>query len=335
MMSDRFVVRFWGVRGSYPVPGPRTLTYGGNTPCIEITAGSHTIILDGGTGLINLGSDLVARSSESGEPVRATLLFSHTHHDHTQGIPYFAPAYVGSSNIYMFGPRFFQNELAEAIAKTMLPPNFPIGLSDLPSRMEIRNLRENEQIFLWPGRDEPQVRNRSREPLPEGSDEAVRIDVTRSYAHPQEGVYFYRVSYRGHAVVYATDTEGYVGGDQRLVQFARGADLLIHDAHYTPEEYLNPQSPRQGWGHSTPQMALEIARAAAVQRVAFFHLNPLHTDDMLAKIESEMKAEYPGAMVAAEGLEVDLTGPPPPAALSIEVPPRPQIEETETVEQTA
>ncbi len=305
-MDQQFLVRFWGVRGSYPVPGADTLKYGGNTPCIEVQVGGHTIILDGGTGMILLGRELRRRAVAEGKPISATILFSHTHHDHTQGIPYFEPAYMGSSTLYIFGPRFFQNELSEALSKTMLPPNFPLGLNDLHSLKIIRDIRETEQLFLWPNNPEPQLRNIFAQPLPPDAETAVRVDVQKSYAHPQEGVFFYRISYGGHSMVYATDTEGYIGGDQRLQEFARGADLLIHDAHYTVQEYLDPQSSKQGWGHSTPEMAVEVARAAGVRQVALFHLNPTHSDDLLDSVAGHMQETFEGSLVAREGMTIDL-----------------------------
>ena len=302
----QFLVRFWGVRGSYPVPGPTTLKYGGNTPCIEVQVGGHLIILDGGTGLIHLGRDLIRRSIEQAKPITATMLFTHTHHDHTQGVPYFGPAYIGSSVFYIFGPRFFQNQIAEALSKTMLPPNFPLELDDLQSMKVIRDIKDTEQLYLWPGNPEPLVRNVHRHSVPAKSENAVRVDVCKSYAHPQEGVLFYRISYQGRSVVYATDTEGYVGGDQRLCRFAKGTDLLIHDAQYLLEEYCNPAAPRQGWGHSTPEMALEVAEKAEVKRVAFFHLDPNHGDSLLENVENKMHSKFSGAFMAREGLTIDL-----------------------------
>lgn len=116
-MDHPFSVRFWGVRGSYPVPGQHTVKFGGNTPCIEVQANGHLIILDGGTGLIHLGNDLLRRSRSNGSTITATLLLSHTHHDHTQGIPYFKPAYVGHSVFYIFGPRLFDQQIDEALNK--------------------------------------------------------------------------------------------------------------------------------------------------------------------------------------------------------------------------
>ena len=120
------IVRFWGVRGSYPVPGSRTVRYGGNTACVEVQAGAHTIILDAGTGIINLGLELLRRARANGnKPVVATLFFSHMHHDHTQGFPFFRPAYVGASTLHILGPKVFQSDLEETLSHAMLPPSFP------------------------------------------------------------------------------------------------------------------------------------------------------------------------------------------------------------------
>jgi phosphoribosyl 1,2-cyclic phosphodiesterase len=304
-MSDHFKVRFWGVRGSHPVPGANTVKYGGNTPCIEVQANGHLIILDGGTGIIHLGNELLRRSRTAGKPISAILLLSHTHHDHTQGIPYFKPAYVGQSVFYIFGPRFFDQQVEEAITRTMLPPNFPLELRDLKSLQIIRNLEEWEQICLLPGSTSPEIRHVFRD-KPINYDDVVAIDVLKNYAHPKEGSFFYRVSYNGRSVVYATDTEGYIGGDQKLVRFSQGADVLIHDAQYTEEEYLHPMMPTQGWGHSTPRMAIEVARQAGVKRLLFFHHDPGHTDSQLEELESAMQKEFSGSQMAHEGLEIDL-----------------------------
>ena len=126
LTRERTSVTFWGVRGSYPVPGPRTVRMGGNTACVEIQAGPHTIILDAGTGIINLGADLVRRArSNGGHPITATILFSHMHNDHTQGFPFFDPAYVGASTLHILGPKVFESDLEETLSHAMLPPSFP------------------------------------------------------------------------------------------------------------------------------------------------------------------------------------------------------------------
>jgi ribonuclease BN (tRNA processing enzyme) len=135
--------------------------------------------------------------------------------------------------------------------------------------------------------------------------ENVLIHVMRSYAHPQ-GVYIYRIEYQGKALVYATDTEGYVGGDQRLIRFARDATLLIHDAQYTEAEYSNPQMSKQGWGHSTWQMAVNVAQMARVQQLVLFHHDPDHSDEMLEKLERDARAAFPATRLAHEGMVVEV-----------------------------
>lgn len=305
-MSAQFRLRFWGVRGSYPVPGPGTIHVGGNTPCVEIEANGHLIILDGGTGLIHLGNDLVRRQRENGgKPIHAVILFSHTHHDHTQGVPYFTPAYIPTSTFYIFGPRMFHEQVNEALRRSMLPPNFPIELDDLRSMRIVRDLHEAESLWLLPEQPEPVIRNIYREG-PLDVDDVVRIDVLKSYGHPQEGVYIYKVSYRGHSIVYATDTEGYIGGDRRLIQFSRGADVLIHDAQYTQAEYLDPVVSKQGWGHSTPEMAIEVAQAAQVKQLYLFHHDPSHDDETLFEIEAEAQKLFPNTYLAREGLDITI-----------------------------
>ena len=174
-MPDEMIVRFWGVRGSYPVPGPRTVHYGGNTSCVEVQAGAHTIILDAGTGIINLGMELLRRAKADGnKPVVATLFFSHMHHDHTQGFPFFTPAYLGSSVLNIFGPRVFERDLEETLAHSMLPPSFPVALQEMNSLKFLRNMTETDVIILGNGEDAVSVHNFYHEQV-EDNPEFVRI----------------------------------------------------------------------------------------------------------------------------------------------------------------
>ncbi len=306
-MADEMSVRFWGVRGSYPVPGSDTLRFGGNTPCVEIQVAGRTIILDAGTGIINLGRSLLSRSQQ---PVVATVLFSHMHHDHTQGFPFFAPAYVGSSHLYMFGPSIFERDLEELLARTMLPPSFPVQLAELPSLKEISTLRETEEILIDVQTGRSRVRNRFHETRSSVAD-AIVVHALRSYAHP-DGVLIYRIEWAGRSIVYATDTEGYVNVDQRLAAFAHGADVLIHDSQYTNEHYLG-QRPHvgstQGWGHSTPQMACAVAKQAQVGQLVLFHHEPLYNDATIAAMETEARTLFPHTIAAYEGLTINLPRP--------------------------
>ncbi len=305
-MTETMRVTFWGVRGSFPVPGPDTVRFGGNTPCVEIEANGHTIILDAGTGIVRLGNDLLRRAKEKSEPVRATLLFSHMHHDHTQGFPFFTPAYMGSSVLNIFGPRVFERDLEETLAHSMLPPSFPVALQEMNSLKFLRNMTETDVIILGTGEDAVTVHNFYHEQV-EDNPEFVRIKALRSYAHP-EGVLIYRIEWRGKSVIYATDTEGYVNIDQRLATFARDADLLIHDAQYSEAHYLGQTGvgATQGWGHSTPQMACAVAQAAGAKRLVLFHHEPRYSDEMIGQLEQEAQAVFPTAVAAYEGLTIEL-----------------------------
>ncbi|MDY7041089.1 MAG: MBL fold metallo-hydrolase [Chloroflexota bacterium] len=304
MTTEKFLVRFRGVRGSYPVPGLSTVKVGGNTSCVEVRAGGHLIILDAGTGIISLGRDLGRQCAIDKKPVVATILFSHTHHDHTQGFPFFEPAYFGSSTLYMFGPKNFYEDIEEALTRAMLAPTFPVALDELKSLRVISNVDETEMIVLDQGA-EPQIVNIYREEV-NASPQAVCISSMRSFFHPKGGVTIYSIEWAGKKLVYASDTEGYVGGDTRLIRFSKEADLLIHDAQYTAEEYLTGGVPKQGWGHSTPEMATAVAREARVKRLALYHHDPLHDDQMLSAIEREARLVFPNTMLAYEGLTIEL-----------------------------
>ena len=303
-MPDDMIIRFWGVRGSYPVPGPRTVRFGGNTACVEIQAGPHTIILDAGTGIIGLGADLMRRSRDNGDnPVIASILFSHMHHDHTQGFPFFDPAYVGASTLHILGPKVFESDLEETLSHAMLPPSFPVALEDLPSLKILRNVNETDIVLIGPQPADVQVLNIYHNEI-NASPDLVRVRTYHSYAHPKSGVNIYSISWRGRTVVYATDTEGYVQNDQRLVKFAKDADLLIHDAQYRIEDYTNPAKPKQGWGHSTPDMAIAVAQACNVKQLVLFHHEPLYDDATIAEIESVAQRTFPNTLSAYEGMEL-------------------------------
>lgn len=301
-MEEGFVVRFRGVRGSYPVPGKTTLRYGGNTACVEVWAGGRLIILDAGTGVIGLGNDLMAWRKQNPHPITATMLFSHTHHDHTQGFPFFVPAYQGTSTLYMFGPRTFDQDLEEVLSRAMLPSSFPVTLYELKAFKIISNIDDTEAVLIGP-ENEPQVRNIYRDQM-ELDHETVRIGILRSSFHPSGGVSVFRIEWQGKSVVYATDTEGVVGGDTRLAQFAKGADLLIHDAQFTGEEYV--QLPRQGWGHSTPEMATLVAQQAQVKQLVLFHHDPGHDDAKLDEMHADARKLFQNTSMAYEGFKVAL-----------------------------
>ncbi len=305
-MADQFSVTFYGVRGSYPTPGPKTARIGGNTPCVHVRAGEHNLIFDAGTGIIALGKNLTQEYKPENYPLNLTLFFTHTHHDHTQGFPFFVPARFQLTTLYIFGPKSLNEDLARVLSLSMLPPVFPITVDELPCERVVRNLNEAEVIVFNGTPSEPQVMWSQRDAdVLAANQNALCVQALKSAAHPQ-GVFIYRVNFQGRSFVFATDIESYVGNYQRLIQFAQGADLMVHDAQYTDALYLHAPVPRQGWGHSTWRMAIETANAANVKQLALFHHEPDHDDDMLEEIEKRAQGVRANTFLAREGMTVQL-----------------------------
>jgi ribonuclease BN (tRNA processing enzyme) len=301
-MYEGFVIRFRGVRGVHPVPGPTTLKYGGNTSCVEVWADGRPIILDAGTGIVSLGYDLMRWHKRTGMPIVATLLLSHTHPDHTQGFPFFSPAQEGSSTLYIFGPKTFDQDMADSLSRAMLPPSFPVLLEELPSLKIISNISPN-QIVLIGADQKPQIRNLFRQKV-EVAPDAVQVSILQSFFHPSGSVNVFKIEWDNKGLVYATDIEGVAGGDQHLIRFCRGCDVLIHDAQYTMQEYLDV--PRQGWGHSTPEMAALVARKAQVKQLVLYHHDPWHDDAKLDAMLAHAQTLFPATLMAYEGLTLHL-----------------------------
>jgi phosphoribosyl 1,2-cyclic phosphodiesterase len=300
-----FCTTFWGVRGGLPVPGRETVEFGGNTTCLEVRAGPHLIVIDAGTGIIHLGYKLAAERARSGQSIAGTLLFTHGHHDHTQGLSLFSPFSFGDSCFHVLGPEVFGLSLKEVLKRAMLPSIYPTPLNNLHGMRSIRNVRENQAIVLLQPGTKPVVQDLDigRPFVPPG---AVYIDIYHSCHHPRGGSLMYSIEYCGKKLVFATDTEGYEGGDQRLIRLAREADLLIHDAEYTDIEYTGPPFVRQGWGHSTWRMAVDVGQQAAVKRLALTHHHAQHDDAALRAIEQEAQLLFPQAFVAREGMTIAL-----------------------------
>ncbi len=265
-------VRFWGVRGSVPVSDPRFIRAGGNTTCVELQAAGQRLILDGGTGLAALGQAL------GPAPLEATLLFTHVHWDHIQGVPFFGPAFHPGSRLTLGGATTAAGTLEDALRRQMRPPQFPIALEALDAQLDF--------VPLEPG-----------VPLQRGP-----FLILPEVGHHPDGVLAYRVEADGQSVVFATDVEhaGVVADD--LLTLAAGADLLIHDAQYTEAEYAGQVGPsRAGWGHSTWNEAVEAARRSGAERLALFHHDPTRDDDALAVLEHRARRELAGAFAAREG----------------------------------
>jgi len=285
-------IEFWGVRGSVPVPGPSTVKYGGNTSCVSVEIDDRRVIFDAGTGIRPLGRQIV---SEGGD-LDISLFLSHVHWDHIQGFPFFAPAMQSRARILVHGSDSQDRTLASIVHGQMEGPNFPVGLQQMGAQVRFLPLAEGAIIPLHDAQGKPFA------------------SVANARLNHPNGVLAYRLveESSGASVVYATDTEHVVGRiDESLVDLARDADILIYDGMYTPEEY----PARQGWGHSTWQEGLRVARAAGVKRLVIFHHDPDRSDDRLAALEefavSQARVIDPGIgmVFAREGMLLEAPSP--------------------------
>ena len=292
-----FLVRFWGVRGSYPTPGPRTIRYGGNTACVEVQVDKHLLILDAGTGIIGLGNELVRRSA--GKDLHISLLITHGHGDHLLGIPFFTPLYQEGTTINIFGPYLAGENIEQVITQVMSPPYFPVDIRKLPSHRHFYTLNDREQIVWKYGNIAPIVT-----PVQEElKDIEVRVTATHTTSHPMDGAVVYSIEYAGRRLVFSTDVEWGEQYDLEFMTFVEGADLLIHDAQYTTDDY---HQSKKGFGHSTLVMATEVANRAHVRELVLFHHDPTYDDDKLDKIEAEAQKRFANTHSAFEGMEINL-----------------------------
>lgn len=269
-------VKFWGVRGSVPTPWKDAMQIGGNTSCVQVIPDSQElIILDAGTGLRMLGDHL--QETVTG-PIRGHILLSHTHWDHIQGFPFFTPAYLPGNHFTLYGANAAQKNLKAILSAQMRAPYFPVELGQMGSTLDFVELAE-ESIDI----------------------QDLRI-TTRSFNHPG-GVYGFRIEQQGQSLVFATDMEYTEHNlDQRLIDFARDADMLIYDAQYTPDEHKI----KTGWGHSTHIAAAHLAKLANVKHLLLYHHDPSHSDQKLEAMEAEARSIFPASRLASEGLLLDL-----------------------------
>lgn len=306
-MDNEFKIKFRGVRGSIPVPGKNTLKYGGNTTCLELRINNHLIIIDAGTGIINLGNELMGEffslpeDERNEKPITATILFSHTHMDHIMGMPFFTPIYLGSTQLYMFGAKYYDRNFKVALDECMHAPFFPVEFDNLQSLREVNNIKEGQCLIFKKGIKKPIMDDIFR-PTVEKTEDDLVVYIHQSYGHPSDGSLVFRFEYKGKKLIFATDIEGYKEADQRLVNFAKNADILIHDAQYTDAQYRNCQ----GFGHSTVDMAIDVAIASNAKRLYLFHHDPRHTDQKLDEIDKYAKEKFDSSYMASEDLELDL-----------------------------
>ena len=277
-----FSVRFWGVRGSIACSGPRTARYGGNTSSLEVRCDERMLLFDAGTGLRYLGNELIKNEGVSrlaSLPLEADLFLTHTHFDHVAGLPFFKPFFKSQNRFRLWAGHLVEGmTLRRVLGEFMMSPLFPVPPQIFRARMEYREFKAGETL-------------RPAEGI------AVRTTLLN---HP-DGATGYRVDYGGHSICYLTDTEHVPGApDRNILGLIAGADLVIYDSMYTDAEY----DAYVGWGHSTWQEGVRLCRAAGAKRLAVFHHDPEHDDDMLDGIAQEVDRQLPGSIVARDGLVV-------------------------------
>lgn len=270
-------ITIWGTRGSLPAPSPENNQYGGNTSCVSVSQGDTFIVLDAGSGIRRLGSAIPPGIS------RIDILLTHLHLDHIMGLGFFGPLYNPKLQVNIWGPTGYKESLFTRLQRYLSPPLFPIRLQDLPSQPNIIEINESD-FDIGP------------------------FQIKSSYVcHPGPTVGF-RLDNGNAVLAYLPDHEPALGAARfpyepdwtSGYQLARNADLLLHDAQYTAEEY----QPRVGWGHSTMDDALQFAEMAAAKKLLFFHHDPAHTDEHLQYLllkAMENKHFSFEAGIAAEG----------------------------------
>lgn len=272
-------ITFYGARGSISVSGKDYVEFGGNTSCALMEFGNGRIgILDAGTGLRELGNDIIKKGIRQDDGIFIAL--SHTHWDHIQGFPFFKPAYDPSRKFTVaISGKGRKGTSLETLFETQMQQDFfPAPLDGMGAAMTFWEPKESEIVGPY----------------------GVHVNALR-HNHPG-GAYSYRIEEGGKVLVYCTDVEHGDDIDPNIVQLASNADLLIHDAQYKTEELAD----KKGWGHSTWNQAVEVAKRAGVKKLALYHHDPERTDQMLREMEAECQQVFPQSFFAREGADVEL-----------------------------
>jgi phosphoribosyl 1,2-cyclic phosphodiesterase len=271
-------VKFWGVRGSTPTPQPENMRYGGNTSCVEVRVGEQLYIFDCGTGFRVLGQQLQDEFGEKKLPLSAHVFVSHFHWDHIQGIPFFRPLYERADSQFLFHCSSRTRSLKQVMDEQMASPYFPVNLSQMRAQQKFYDI-DSGRLTL---------------------DDGVQIQ-TSWLNHPQ-GCMGFRMETKDGVVVYATDNEpGDAAFDKSVRKLAEGADVLIYDAQYLPEEYA---AEKRGWGHSHWREAVNVVMESGAKELVLFHHDPDHSDRVIDEIVDHARNYYPKVRAAAEGMEI-------------------------------
>lgn len=275
MLNMSLALRFWGVRGSIACPSSSHVRYGGNTSCLEVSAGDHTIILDAGTGIRSLGHSILARNLKS-----AHLLLTHSHWDHINGFPFFGPGFNKGYEFQVMAGHLKNDSIYEVLAGQMMQPTFPVPLEAMQAHLGFEDFSAGDTFKI-------------------GSQVVVK---TTPLNHPN-GATGYRIEFGGKSLCYITDTEHVPGKpDQKILALIEGADLVVYDSTYTEEEF----PAKVGWGHSTWEEAVSLCKAANVKQLSIFHHDPEHDDEFMDEVARAARERWQGATVAKEGMIVEL-----------------------------
>lgn len=297
-------VRFWGVRGSIPCPGPDTVIYGGNTACLEIRADDRLLIADLGTGLRQLGDWLMANDLKKYGKIKADIFVTHTHWDHILGFPMFTPVYIPGTELRITGPVSFENNTLENIIEAQLSYQYwPVTAVELAANIEYSQIKETT-LDLGGG-----------------------LSVTSKFLNHTILCLGYRFDYQGKSIALVFDhepfrnlfsvnpaDEGYdedaakegeiaaAEENEKIRNFIKGADIVVHDTQYMEEEYKS----HIGWGHATFEHAINAVNGVDVKKLVFFHHDPAHTDSQLEQLEKKYADNSTAKiMMAKEGITLE------------------------------
>jgi phosphoribosyl 1,2-cyclic phosphodiesterase len=273
---SQFSVKFWGTRGSIACSGPEYAVFGGNTPCVEFILGQRSLIFDAGTGFRECGRKFYQNPQKD-----LHLFLSHTHLDHIAGLPFFAPLFASDQRLTIWAGHIkTTDELINIISKMIEPPLFPIPIDHFAAKVEYKVFEVDKVINPYED-----------------------VVMTSCHLNHPDGACGYRIDYGGYSACYITDTEHKIGEpDQNILNMIKGTDLLIYDGMYNDKIF-----PRKiGWGHSTWEEAVRLAKAANVKRLAIFHHDPCHNDQALQRREDHLKEVFPSGFFSKDGQVVIL-----------------------------
>jgi phosphoribosyl 1,2-cyclic phosphodiesterase len=279
------LVKFYGTRGSVPVCNPEFQEFGGNTTCIQVRdrESKNIAVIDAGTGIRDLGKDFL-HSGQNQEEI--FIAFTHFHWDHIQGFPFFEPAFNKKQKINLLALGWGQRiSCLKDIFKTQMQKEFfPVQLEKMGAKFKFMLLKETEKVF----------KTKTKKPKPV-------IVKSNKHTHPG-GAYGYRIELDDKVMVFCTDIEHRNSIDKKVVELAKGADLLIHDAQFNDEELKE----KRGWGHSSYSQAIEVAERANVKLLALTHHDPDHDDEFLKKMEKQCQQRFKDCILAREKIEIEL-----------------------------